>query len=61
MLHNMQYVVSKVDLDLIGRININKTKPFGFDVRGSVHHSIVHTERSNKMQQFIKVYYSMFI
>ena len=30
------------------------------DVRGSVHHSTIHTEKSNKMQQFIKIYYSMF-
>jgi len=28
---------------------------------GSVHHSIIHTERANKMQQFIKIYYSIFI
>jgi hypothetical protein len=32
-----------------------------FDFRGSVHHSIIHIEIANKMQQFIKSYYSMFI
>ena len=26
-----------------------------FDVRGSVHHSTIHKERSNKMQQCIKI------
>jgi hypothetical protein len=31
------------------------------DVRGSVHHSIIRTEIANKMQQCIKIYYSMFI
>jgi hypothetical protein len=31
------------------------------DVFGSVHHSTVHTEKSNKMQQCIKIYYSIFI
>jgi hypothetical protein len=27
----------------------------GFDVRGSVHHSTIHEEKSNKMQQCIKI------
>ena len=31
------------------------------DVRGSVHHSIIRTEIANKMQQCIKIYYSIFI
>jgi len=31
------------------------------DVRGSVHHIIIHTEIANMMQQCIKIYYSMFI
>ena len=31
------------------------------DVHGSVYHSIIHTEIANKMQQCIKIYYSMFI
>jgi len=31
------------------------------DVCGSVHHSIIHTEIANKMQEFIKIYYSMFV
>jgi hypothetical protein len=31
------------------------------DVRGSVHHSITHSEIANKMQQHINIYYSMFI
>ena len=26
-----------------------------FDVRGSVHHSTIHKEKSNKMQQCIKI------
>jgi hypothetical protein len=30
-------------------------------VRGSVHRSTIHTEQSNKMQQRIKICYSMFI
>jgi hypothetical protein len=29
-----------------------------FDVRGSVHHSTIHTEKANKMQLCIKTYYS---
>jgi hypothetical protein len=33
----------------------------GVDVCGSVHHSTVHTEKSNKMQQYIKIYYSILI
>jgi len=31
------------------------------DVRGSVHHSTIHTEKSNKMQQCVKIYYFVFI
>jgi hypothetical protein len=31
------------------------------DISGSMCHSTVHTEMSNKMQQYIKIYYSMFI
>jgi len=31
-----------------------------FDVCGSVHRSIIHIEITNKMQQYIKIYYSMF-
>jgi hypothetical protein len=31
------------------------------DVSGSMHHSRIHTEKSNKMQQCIRIYYSMFI
>jgi hypothetical protein len=31
------------------------------EVRGSVHHSTIHTEKSNKMQQCIKIYYSTFL
>jgi hypothetical protein len=31
------------------------------DVCGSVHHDTIHTEKSNKMQQCIKIYYSIFI
>jgi len=27
----------------------------GLDVHGSVHHSTIHTEKSNKMQQCIKI------
>jgi len=32
-----------------------------FDVLGSMHCSTIHTEKSNKMQQCIKIYYSVFI
>jgi hypothetical protein len=32
-----------------------------FDVCGSMYHSIIHTEVASKMQQCIKIYYSMFI
>jgi len=32
-----------------------------FDARGSVHHSKIHTEKFNKMQQCMKIYYSTFI
>jgi len=38
---------------------MHKTTSF-FDVRGSVHQSIIHTEIANKMQQCIIIYYSMF-
>jgi hypothetical protein len=31
------------------------------DVHGSVHHSTIHTEKFNKMQQCIKIYYFIFI
>jgi hypothetical protein len=36
-------------------------KYFKLDVRGSVHHSTIHTEKSNKLQQCVKMYYSVFI
>jgi len=32
-----------------------------FDVCGSVHHGTIHKEKSNKMQQCIKIDYSLFI
>jgi len=32
-----------------------------FDVRVSMHHSKIHTQKSNKMQQYIKIFYSIFI
>jgi hypothetical protein len=32
-----------------------------FDVSGSVHHSKIHKEKSNKIQQCMKCYYSIFI
>jgi len=38
------------------------TKPLCiFDVRGPVHHSIIHIETVKKMQQCTKIYYFMFI
>jgi hypothetical protein len=40
---------------------IERNGLFGFDVRGSVRHSTVHTKKSNKMQQCIKICYSIFI
>jgi hypothetical protein len=39
----------------------NLNRIYKLDVRGSVHHSTVHMEKSNKMQQCIKMYYSIFI
>jgi len=41
-------------LDLRGEMN-------EADVRRSVRHSTIHTEKSNKMEQCIKIYYSLFI
>jgi len=32
-----------------------------FDVRGSVHHSIVHIKKSNKLQQNIKILFHIYI
>jgi hypothetical protein len=38
------------------------TVDFLFDVHGFVQHSIIHTEKCNhKLQQCIKIYYSIFI
>jgi len=34
---------------------------FYLDVRGFVHHSTIHAEIVNKMQQCIKIYYSTFL
>jgi len=31
------------------------------DIHGSMHHSIIHTEITNKMQQCIRIYCSMFV
>jgi len=31
------------------------------DIRGFVHYSTIHAEKSNKMQRCIKIYYSIFI
>jgi hypothetical protein len=31
------------------------------DVCGSMHHIKIHIEKSNKMQQCMKIYYSIFI
>jgi hypothetical protein len=43
-------------------INNNQREPTEvLDIRGSVHHSTIHTEKSSKMQQCIKIYYSIFI
>jgi len=43
------------------KFNADRFDGFRFDVRESVYHSKIHTEKSNKMQQFIKIYYSIFI
>jgi hypothetical protein len=32
-----------------------RKSPYSFDVRGSVHHSKIHKEKSNKMQQRVKI------
>jgi len=34
---------------------------YKLDLRGSVYHSTIHTQKSNKMQQCIEIYYSIFI
>jgi len=52
-LNNGSYI-----LDTVKQTNKQTT---GFDVHGSMHHSTIHTEKSNKMQQCIKIYYSIFI
>jgi len=31
------------------------------DVRGSVHHSIIHVKKSNKMQQCIKILFHIYM
>jgi len=41
-------------------IHSNSSK-YELDVRGSMHHSTIHAEIANKMQQYIRIYYSMFI
>jgi len=35
--------------------------PSQLDVRGSMHHRTIHIEKSNNIQQCIKIYYSIFI
>jgi len=41
--------------------HVTSWREMKFDVRGSVHNSIIHTGIANKMQQCIKIYYSMLI
>ena len=50
-------------LTLYGTTKEPKThiRYFQLDVRGSVHHGIIHKEITNKMQQCIRIYYSTFI
>ena len=52
------YKPEDLDLNLYFFVNCESHE---LDVRGSVHHSTIHTKKSNKMQQFIKIYYSIFI
>jgi hypothetical protein len=47
-------------IQMYSQHKITYTMFFG-DVHGSVHHSTIHTEKSNKMQQCIKIYYSIFM
>jgi len=35
--------------------NYARNEEYGLDVRGCVHHSIIHVDKSNKMQQCIKI------
>jgi len=44
-----------LDVPLVLQVKLHK-----LDVHGSMHHSKIHTEKSNKMQQCIKIYYSIF-
>jgi hypothetical protein len=45
---------------LFQNVGSHSTRPhiagdLNFDVRGSVHHSVIHKEKSNKLQQCIKI------
>jgi hypothetical protein len=48
-------VTVKLIPELVSRTN------FKLDVPVSVHHSTIITEKPNKMQEYIKIYYSIFI
>jgi len=54
-------VCNGIDLTL-PQLGSNVTWPFkARDVRGSVHHSTIHEEKSNKMQQCIKILFPIYM
>jgi hypothetical protein len=59
------HILDLINARKMGHIKIIKyyccNSDCSFDVRGSLHHSIIHTEIASKMQQCIKIYYSLFI
>jgi len=66
ILHVSRISVKKTSqLRLYGEIlvvcSVNITKHINtFDIPGSVHHSIIHIQITNKIQHCIKIYYSIF-
>jgi hypothetical protein len=51
------------DLSFLGvyKIPLPVNRRLQLDIRGSVHHSTIHIEKSNKMRQCIRMYYSILI
>jgi len=43
------------DTSFVFDVMVRKTQRNEPDVRGSVHHTTIHKEKSNKLQQFIKI------
>jgi hypothetical protein len=51
-----------VNLSIIHNLNLYPVEMFcNLDVRGSVHHSTIYEEKSNKMKNVLKFYYFLFI